>query len=375
VEAHVTRVTEAMMSMETWTEPQASWVPLKTAVFKFGISEEASASSEDQIPAMSIAELTNVLKEKCGASSAAIDVSTATLSILFSDGRTRSVIGTPWKLLETIREVHIVPNSGHTHSVYLDEEGNLVEGYEENAKRRNKVRAAIDLIWRQLMLPAFDRAIATETIALYARSHIASPHFQRLPAHVWPLLKVADWNQGVAMAIDNTAFWAIHAELIATSDQLRVLNVKFAIDAEAKRVIFADGPELKGVAYLLILKLAEQFARDTQSGRPKDQFTFINTKELLASLNVDEPRLRARVREARSRLSKQFVEHIDYVIDEQEIIQSKRWAGYRLNPNLVLVEARELTTRKSAQKHEISRHSGKTHDTRDVALKRFHFYL
>jgi hypothetical protein len=223
----MTRVTEAMMSKETWTEPQASWVPLKTAVFKFGIFDDASASSEDQIPAMSLAELTNVLEERCGASSAAIDASTATLTILFSDGRTRSFIGTPWKLLETIPEVLIVPNSGHSHTVYLDEEGNLDGGYEENAKRKNKVRTAIDLIWRQLMLPAFNSAIAAERIALYARSHIDSPYFERLPAHVWPLLKVVDWDHGVAMAVDHTAFWSIHVELAAASNELVVPGANF----------------------------------------------------------------------------------------------------------------------------------------------------
>jgi hypothetical protein len=137
----------------------------------------------------------------------------------------------------------------------------------------------------------------------------------------------------------------------------------FAIDRDAKRVIFADGPELKGVAYFLISKLAEQFTSDIQNGTPKDLFTFIKTKELLERLNVDESRLRARVREARSSLSRQFVKHIDYLIDEQDIIQSGRWTGYRLNPYLVLVEAGELEPRKRAQKYGISRHSGKTHDT------------
>jgi hypothetical protein len=124
--------------------------------------------------------------------------------------------------------------------------------------------------------------------------------------------------------------------------QVTLRRFIFAIDAEAKQVVFADGPELKGVAYLLFAKLAEQFARDSQSGRPKHQFAFIKTKELLASLNVDDTTLRTRVREARSSLSRQFAEHIDYLIDEQDIIQSRRWSGYRLNPHLVLVEAGEL---------------------------------
>jgi hypothetical protein len=145
---------------------------------------------------------------------------------------------------------------------------------------------------------------------------------------------------------------------------VRVRRFVVAIDAAAKRVIFADGPKLKGVAYLLFAKLAEQFVLDAQSERPKNLFTFIKTKELLRSLNIDEPRLRARVREARSSLRKQFVEYIDYLIDEQDIIQSRRWTGYRLNPHLVLVKASELRGAGAQNpEHGISRHLGKTHDT------------
>jgi hypothetical protein len=216
---------ETIMLKETWTEPQPGWVPLNSAVFKFGISEEASFSSED---------LTNILKEKCGASSAAIDPSTATLSILFSDGLRRSFIGEPWKLLETLPEEHVEIKSKHTHvyTLYYDAEGNEVSGelykdYAENDKRSKKVRAAIDLIWRQSMLPAFDSAIATGRVALYARPHIASPYFERLPAHVWSLLKVVDWDRGIAMAVDSTAFWSIHVELAAASNQLVPLAVDF----------------------------------------------------------------------------------------------------------------------------------------------------
>lgn len=97
------------MSKETWTEPQASWVPLKTAVFKFGIFDDASASSEEQLSATtsemrtsgnrSLAELTNLVKEKCGASSVVIDPMTATFTILFPEGDARKFTGPPWYLL------------------------------------------------------------------------------------------------------------------------------------------------------------------------------------------------------------------------------------------------------------------------------------
>ena len=41
-------------------------------------------------------------------------------------------------------------------------------------------------------------------------------------------------------------------------------------------------------------------------------------------------------------MSQQFVEAIDYEIDEQDVIQSVRWKGFRLNPFLIEVALEEL---------------------------------
>ena len=101
----------------------------------------------------------------------------------------------------------------------------------------------------------------------------------------------------------------------------------------------------------------EQFFRDKQNATSKEKFTFIRTKKLLEHLNIDEATLRKRVHSIRLTLKQQFLEHIDYTLDEQDIIESHRWRGYRLNPYLVLVDAADLRRpggrEKSNESHDI----------------------
>jgi hypothetical protein len=211
-----------------WTEPEAEWVPLKQAIFRFGVADAENGTASDLsnaqlyelkeaeigvsvIALLSLAQLTEVLKDKSGASTAAIDVPTSTFSIHFAEGRTRSFKGAPWELLNEIPHRVIYPDTytSHMHTFSLEQD------FEEKAKRGNAVRAAINLVWLRLMIPAFNRAIETGKVALYARSRIDSVYFERLPDHIWPLINVVDWDHGVAMAVDRTTFWHIHAELTA----------------------------------------------------------------------------------------------------------------------------------------------------------------
>jgi hypothetical protein len=73
------------------------------------------------------------------------------------------------------------------------------------------------------MVRSFDRAISTKSVVLYAQVGDLSAPFKRLPAHVWPLLMVADWASGKAIAPDGTVYWSIHADrqFVAAKDHSR----------------------------------------------------------------------------------------------------------------------------------------------------------
>jgi hypothetical protein len=208
---------EARLSHKQYSKSEGAWVPLKRAVFSFAICDEQLSLMEAEIAAssplsFSLNQLTRVLKDKSCAIHAEIDTLTSTFSFLvpvFPEGSTRSIKGTPWELLQNIQEVDLIEKPGPpSHgSVTL-----YSPGFRENAKQLNMVRTAIDAVWSKLMLGAFNRAISGGTVALYARPHITSELFRRLPEHVWPLLNVVDWDNGVAKALDHTTFWSIYAE-------------------------------------------------------------------------------------------------------------------------------------------------------------------
>jgi hypothetical protein len=61
------------------------------------------------------------------------------------------------------------------------------------------------------MVRAFGRVIATRAAVLYARTPALTSPFERLPADVWSLLEIADWQNGVAVAPGGTRYWSIHA--------------------------------------------------------------------------------------------------------------------------------------------------------------------
>jgi hypothetical protein len=63
---------------------------------------------------------------------------------------------------------------------------------------------------------------------------------------------------------------------------------------------------------------------------------------LLRDLKIQEHSLGQRVFRTRKELEQQFIDAIDYMLDDQDVIQSDRWKGYRLNPYLVLVDVSQL---------------------------------
>jgi hypothetical protein len=184
------------MSKKQWLRPEADWLPIRQAVFIFGVAEGRTDADfydkpfdkltqaeivESSISPFSLRQLTTILEQKSGAHKAEINPTTGTFSFEFADKRVEG--GPPWAILERP---------------------------EKTSGKLDAVRNATGLVWRQIMLRAFDRAVSAEAVMLYARMQAASAPFERLPADVWPVLNVADWQNGVAIAPDRTAYWSIH---------------------------------------------------------------------------------------------------------------------------------------------------------------------
>src|SRR5436190_13916904 len=80
------------------------------------------------------------------------------------------------------------------------------------SSRYRAVREATGLVWRQFMLRIFDRAVSSGAVVLYARKQSVSADIEQLPRDVWPLLEIADWQNGSAVGPGGATYWSIHVQ-------------------------------------------------------------------------------------------------------------------------------------------------------------------
>jgi hypothetical protein len=132
------------------------------------------------------------------------------------------------------------------------------------------------------------------------------------------------------------------AQAAADGRPVRERRIVLGLDAKAREVIFAGGPRLRGVAFKLFEVLADQFNKDVAEGRVETAHHFVPVRVMLDRCRVDEVTLRKRVQQARRVLERLFLQCADYALDEQDIIQSARWKGYRLNPYVWLIDPSQL---------------------------------
>ncbi|PAP95439.1 7-cyano-7-deazaguanine synthase [Mesorhizobium wenxiniae] len=125
-------------------------------------------------------------------------------------------------------------------------------------------------------------------------------------------------------------------------------RIAFAVTAQG-HVKFPECPALPRNISALLAHLAQQFISDLEQGRDGADHSYVRTKQLTDLFDISGDDLRQRVRRARRFLEKHFERATGYTLDEHDIIQSMKWTGYRLNPYLILMDARALEARVSRQ--------------------------
>ena len=91
-----------------------------------------------------------------------------------------------------------------------------------------------------------------------------------------------------------------------------------------RRVVFAEHVELQGRPVQLIKALLPKFT--TQE--------FVPAEQILTALNINDSTLRQLVSRTRDLLATQFKVAFGVTVELDDVIQSRRWKGYRLNPYL-----------------------------------------
>jgi len=247
-------------------------IPLSQAIFQFCIEdnpalEELYQKPLNQLTESDIAELreaplalgtlTKLLQKETQASKINIDPHKGTFSFCFDSP---VLGGPPWAILASVADTSAKDDPRFNAEALFNKEGFVTIADEVAAhydKRLASVHKATGLVWRQLMLGNFDRAISTNLVTLSARIQSATAPVQGLPADLWPILEVLDWQNRLARDPQGVFYYSIHAA------SARRRSATVAIAAQESAATKALASELKNHPNL---KRAEAFAWCREAG-------------------------------------------------------------------------------------------------------------
>jgi len=194
------------LSKSNRAAPELDWVPLRRAVFV--LHEEGDKCPG--IDAASLLELAEVLAAKSEAQTS-IDPNAQSFFLQYVHNGLDGMKGPPWAILGEAAGPSDFEVFGGTY-------GRDAESGARTTRRYEAMHEATAFVWRELMLPTFDRAVSLGAAILYARPQTASANFEQLPADLWPLLNVVDWNKGAAVGPNGCQYWSIHVEFVTITD-------------------------------------------------------------------------------------------------------------------------------------------------------------
>jgi hypothetical protein len=235
-----------------WSEPQADWLPITRAVFRFAITHsdgwqstetfqddpnpfsieafQKFKSLQDKADAdivhnttdpLSLYNLTTSLRDISRAHRAEIDLDDGnfTFSFDWSAFPPTCIVGPPAALLAPVPDqVEIDPRLELEREAYFNNGHGLYRISDEEAKQSAQqleaVRLATNHVWNRLMLPAFARLVSAGRVKLYARVQSRVAQFQQLPADLWSKLTIEhwrDWQDGTARDPEGDCYYSLHA--------------------------------------------------------------------------------------------------------------------------------------------------------------------
>jgi hypothetical protein len=145
--------------------------------------------------------------------------------------------------------------------------------------------------------------------------------------------------------LDPTEQAASASDQAASAPPVRAGTIVLAIDHSRKRVIFSDGPILTSNHYRIVSALNEHRQAQIDNGMQLPNCSYLATRRLMESVVMEEDTLRTNVSRLRSKLNREFEAHTGYRLDQQDVIQSSEWQGYRLNPYVMVVAPQNLVQR------------------------------
>ena len=138
-------------------------------------------------------------------------------------------------------------------------------------------------------------------------------------------------------------------------------EIRLALDENTHQVLIRGVPRVKGATtYALFHALVLQRRSDLQAGRAPENYEYMSARSLAPSLMIEEQSLRQIVSRFRRKAANLFVDHLGYPLGQDDIIETRGWKGYRINPDVRLVAATEIEVKGHgfpAQSSQVGKHN------------------
>lgn len=118
--------------------------------------------------------------------------------------------------------------------------------------------------------------------------------------------------------------------------------LRIAVDELTKTVTFLDMGMFAGKNFQLIRLLWQMAKEDLVEGRMPENNRYLAADELARLLEIEEPTMRRRVSDCRSKFTQMYLGKCGKKPPEDMLIENKHGRGYRMNPAIRIVAPTEL---------------------------------
>jgi hypothetical protein len=128
-------------------------------------------------------------------------------------------------------------------------------------------------------------------------------------------------------------------------DFRRTSRIELALDKHRRRVLI-DGLGIVGTSaqFEMISILTTRHRSNIQAGLRPENYETVSNEKLMDELNVDsEPALVKRISEFRRNVSNLALEKWGMQLSRHAVIETRSGRGYRLNPDVIIIDIKELT--------------------------------
>jgi CheY-like chemotaxis protein len=124
-----------------------------------------------------------------------------------------------------------------------------------------------------------------------------------------------------------------------SQNTVNVVQLRFN---EREKVVLVEKFKYTGANYDVLATLRDLFISDLVALKPHDKYAALTSKELASRWRVEDATARQRVSAFRERVTRDFREGLNRVLDINDVVENlRKWQGYRLNPLVVKVVAWE----------------------------------